>query len=166
VTVEVRGASDVGRRGEPQALDTLVQVLEEQGLRPKLLSGRDAHGEDAVLSSSTREYTVQVITVPRAADFWHAAATSSASTRVSSESAAEWVREAVVAKALNTSPAERPATLLALDARLAGVVGTLEVVAAYLSKYSAPASEFSFAGTWLIGPTASTSTQLGPSIAS
>jgi len=163
VTVEVQGASDVGRRGEPQALDTLAQVLQNQGFRAKLLGGRDAYGEDAVLSESTQEYTVQVVTIPLASAFWQAAATSSAQTRVSSGSAAEWVREAIVAKMRNTSPAERPSTLLALDARHAGVVGTQEVVAAYLSKYPAPSSEFSVACTWLLGPTPSTSTQVGPS---
>jgi hypothetical protein len=163
VSVEVRGSSDVGRRGEPAALETFVQVLQGQGLEPTLLLGRDGHGEDALLSTMTRTYTVQVVTVPSAPTFWRGAAVDSAATRVPSDAAAGWVRDCIIAKAKNTSPAERPATLLALDACLAGVVGSQEVVSTYLAKHPSPRDEFNFAGTWVIGPTASTSTQLGPS---
>ena len=107
VTLRVEGTADIGRPGEPAAFETLLLVLRGQGLDPTLGKGRDAHGEDAILSVCSQTYTAQAVTVPSSSQFWRDAATGSATTAVSTASAAGWVRSAVEAKAQNTPMGER-----------------------------------------------------------
>jgi hypothetical protein len=161
VTLSVSGASDVGRRGEPAALKTLLAALRAQGLSPTQSTANDDRGEDAVIEIGHARYTVQFVTVPSDSSFWNRAARDSAETAVGTESALGWIREAALAKFHATSSKERPWTVLALDAHHAGVLASKQVSAAYLSRYPDPRLEFGFAATLLVGPDASSSTQIG-----
>lgn len=161
VTLDVQGTADVGRSGESQAIEVLISALADQGVTTVRRPAEDQRGEDAVLSISSQDFTVQLVTVPGNTEFWREAAVGSASTEVPAQAAAGWVRESILKKVGSIPPDQRPTTLLALDARLAGVVATRAVVSAYLADFPPPRTEFGFAATWLVGPTASTSTQLG-----
>lgn len=161
VTLSVTGASDVGRRGEPDALNTLLAALRDQGLSPAQSTANDERGEDAVIEISGRRYIIQFVTVPPSSRFWHRAARGTGETAAGIESALRWIRQAALAKFQNTSPRERPKTVLALDAHHAGVLASKQIFIAYLSCYPDPHSEFGFAATWLVGPDTSSSAQIG-----
>jgi len=161
VTLSVSGASDVGRRGEPDALNTLLAALRAQGFGPTQSTANDDRGEDAVIGIGGARYTVQFITVPPYSRFWNRAARGIGKMAVGTESALDWIRQAAMAKFQSTSPAERPRTVLALDAHHAGVLASKQISIAYLSRYPDPHSEFGFAATWLVGPDTSSSAQIG-----
>jgi hypothetical protein len=71
VSLKVEGAGDIGRRGEPQALKTLRQKLQADGLMVTLSreAARDARGEDAILTAGNERYVVQFVTAPGADKF-------------------------------------------------------------------------------------------------
>jgi hypothetical protein len=161
VTLSVSGASDVGRRGEHAALNTLLAALRAQGLSPNQSTANDDRGEDAVIEIGHAWYTVQFVTVPSDSSFWNRAARDSAETAAGTESALSWIRKAALAKFHATSPKERPRTVLALDVHHAGVLTSKQILAAYLSRYPDPRVEFNFVATWLVGPDISSSTQIG-----
>ena len=161
VTLSVSGASDVGRRGEPAALHTLLAALRAQGLSPTPLTAKDNRGEDAVIEIDHVRYTVQFVTVPSDSPFWKRAARGSATTAVGTELALGWIHQAALDKFRVTSPKERPRTVLALDAHHAGVLTSKQLLTAYLRRYLDPRLEFGFAAMWLVGPDASASMQIG-----
>lgn len=161
VSLNIHGAIEIGRNGEPRALDTLLRKLQEGGHQPILEAGRDQHGEDGILLLQGLRLTLQVVTVPSCPKWWRDANRDSAMTAVPVVEGANWIRDAVVAKLTNTSPAERETTILVLDVGLTGILAEHEVVDAYLELYGDPNLEFRFASIWLVGPTTSTTTQLG-----
>jgi hypothetical protein len=163
ITLSVSEASEIGRTGESNALGTLLDAMRREGLT--LVSGLadDARGEDARVKVVSVPYVVQFVTVPSDPVFWREAATGSSQTGVSTDGGIGWIRDAIVAKSQKTPPAERQHTLLALDARHAGILAAKEVSTKYVAQYADPRVEFGFASTWLVGPTTSASTQLGTS---
>lgn len=162
VGITIAGPPEVGRTGQPRALDALQSVLVAQGHRVNSLPGaRDNHGEDALIEVDGERLTVQFVTVPASPDLWQAAAsTPSASTSQPISGAAEWVRSAIQAKTAATSPAERARTILGLDAVHAGTLATPEVVAAYSAMAPAQVRKNGWRAVALLGPTSSTCTIL------
>lgn len=161
VSLNIRGPIQIGRKGEPRALDTLRCRLLQEGHQPVLDLGRDQHGEDGILLFQDERLTLQVVTVPRCPSLWRDANSDLATTSVPVADAAKWVRDAVVAKFTNTPPAERATTILVLDAGLAGILSAHEIADAYLELHGDPHLEFELASIWLVGPTPSTTTRLG-----
>jgi len=160
VSLDIQGPIQIGRKGEPRALDTLLCKLREEEQQPILKSGRDQFGEDGILQLQDKCFTLQVVSLPSCSDLWRDANRDSARKSVSVEVAAKWIWDAVFAKSNNTSPVERPKTILVLDAGLAGIISTNEVTNAYLSLYGDPI-KFGFKSIWLVGPTTNTTILLG-----
>ena len=153
VSLAASGRPDVGRCGEPQVTDILVQRLIADGCNVSLLAGAaDGRGEDALLQMNGERVTVQATSVPSNSPYWRQAAHSSARTDVDIDGAVEWLREAIVSKSFVD---DRSRTILAIDARHAGVLGDSAIRAAYLLRHPSPTSEYGFAQTWIVGPTAS-----------
>jgi hypothetical protein len=163
ISLKVEGATNVGRDGEPRALKTFRQRLQADGLTVTISREpeRDKWGEDATLLVGQRRYVMQVVTTPGAKKFWQQARTGSALTQVEVQKAVEWLRSSVEAKAKDTSPAERPRTVVLIDARHAGHLGTPPILESYLSRFSSPVVEFGFASVWVVGPTVPYSARLG-----
>lgn len=162
VGITIAGPPEVGRAGQPRALDALQGVLVAQGHQVTYLPGaRDDHGEDALVDIDGERLTVQLVTVPASPDLWRAAAsTPSASTIQPVTGAAEWLRSAIEAKTAATSPAARARTILGLDAAHAGALATPEVVAAYAAMAPTQVLENGWRAVALLGPTSSTCTIL------
>jgi len=99
------------------------------------------------------ELTLQITTVPSAPEFWRAAHRSSARTEVSEQHAHEWLRTAIATKAARLPQRQRASTVLAIDARHAGVLGTPALIDRYLASFGSPSSEFGLASVWVVGPT-------------
>jgi hypothetical protein len=163
VSLNVKGAVNVGRDGEPRALKTFRQKLQADGLVVTISkeTDRDKWGEDAILSMGSQRYVVQVVTTPGAKKFWQQARTGSALTQVELQKAVEWLRSSVQAKVRDTSPAERPRTVILVDARHAGHLATPPILESYLSRFSSPAVEFGLAAVWVAGPTVPYCARLG-----
>jgi len=161
VSLNIHGPTQTGRKGEGRALDTLLSRLREEGHQPVLEAGRDEQGEDGILLLQGERLTLQVVSVPSCPELWRDANRDSATTAVSVADAAKWIRDAVLAKVTNTSPAERATTIVVLDAGLAGVLSAHEVADAYLALYGDPHPEFGLASIWLVGPTPRTTRRLG-----
>jgi len=166
VTSSVSGALDVGRRGERDALYTLLAAFRTRGLNPTQLPAEDDRGEDAVIEIGNESYTVQFVTVPSDKHFWHRAAQGPCPAMIKggTESALNWIREAALDKFRKTSPKERPRTVLALDVHHVGVLASQPILTTYLNRYPDPRLEFEFAAMWLVGPDVSSSTQIGSAI--
>jgi hypothetical protein len=163
VSLKVQGAGEIGRRGESQALKTLRQKLQADGLAVTLSkdAARDARGEDAILTAGNERYVVQFVTAPGAEKFWQHASAGSALTQVQIQGAVDWIRTALDKKAYGTRPAQWTDTILALDARHSGVLATPPILENYLSRYSSPAVEFGFASVYVAGPTVPYCARLG-----
>jgi hypothetical protein len=161
VSLDIHGPTQTGRKGEARALDTFFTRLRQQGHQPVLEAGRDERGEDGILLLQGERLTLQVVSVPSFPKLWRDANRDSAKTCVPVADAAKCIRDAVFAKFTNTSPAERPTSIVVLDAGLAGVLSAHEVADAYLALYGDPHVEFGLASIWLVGPTPSTTTRLG-----
>ena len=161
VSFNIRGPIQIGRKGEPRALDTLLCRLREEGHLPTLEAGRDQLGEDGILLLQGQRLTLQVVSVPSCPELWRDANRDSVTTAVPVADGAKWVRDGIVAKFTNTSPGERPKTILVLDVGLTGILSAHEVADAYLALHGDPHIEFGLASIWLVGPTPSTTTRLG-----
>jgi len=161
VSLDIRGPTQMGRKGEARAIDTLLSRLRQDGYQPALEEGRDDHGEDAILLLQGERLTLQLVSVPGIPTLWRDANRDSAMTAVPVADAVKWIRDVVLAKSTNTSPAERATTIVVLDAGHAGILSAHEVVDAYLTSHGDPRIEFGLAGVWVVGPTASTTTRLG-----
>jgi hypothetical protein len=161
VSLNISGPIQIGRKGESRALDTLLCKLLQEGHQSTVEAGRDSFGEDGILRHNGECLTLQVVSVPSSTTFWRDAILGSVTVAVSLADGVKWVRDAVVAKIAHTPPAERGRTILVLDAALAGVLSAHEIADAYLGLYGDPQVEFGLAGIWLVGPTTSTTMQLG-----
>ena len=160
ITLDVVGATGVGRSGESQVALTLQEHLVRTGHKVEILAGEDARGVDRFFVVNGERFVFQVTIAPQASDFWQEASRSSATTQVPPPHAAGWVRTAVIAKSDAPAIQDVP-VLLAVDARHAGVVAMPELVREYLGRYGDPAQEFGFASVWVVGPTADYCTRLG-----
>ena len=161
VSLDIHGPTQAGRRGEARALETLVSKLKQEGHPLVLEAGLDDRGEDGILLFQDERLTLQVVSVPSCPRLWRDANRDSATMSVPVADAAKWIRDAVLAKFTRTSPAERATTIVVLDAGLAGVLSAHEIADAYLALYGDPHLELGLASICLVGPTPSTTTQLG-----
>jgi hypothetical protein len=152
---------EAGRRSEPWTIKTLRQTLTSQGKAVSTVSATDSRGEDAVFRIENVDYVVQVATTPSVPEFWRAASESSARTDVERQRGVEWLRQTVENKAAVIPPSQRPTTILAVDARHAGVLADPGVVASYCSQFNSPSNEFGFASAWIVGPTPTYCVRLG-----
>jgi hypothetical protein len=158
VSFVASGRPDVGAPGEPYVRDILMQRLTADGSNVILLPGAsDSRGEDALLQVDGRCFTLQVTSVPADSAYWCAAAQRSARTDADINGAVQWLREAIVRK---SSVDDRPGTILAIDARHAGVLADSAIADAYRTRYGSPTSEFRFAQVWIVGPTETHCTRL------
>lgn len=162
LSLNIYGPTQAGSKGEPRAIGILLGRLRQEGHQVSL----DPHwenerGEDGILLFRNERLTLQVVTVPSIPVLWKNAKLGSAKTSVSVTDAANWIREAVVAKFTVTSPAECARTIIVLDAALAGILSAHEVVDTYLGLYEDPKIEFGLASIWLVGPTTSTTIRIG-----
>jgi RNA polymerase subunit RPABC4/transcription elongation factor Spt4 len=160
ITLDVVGATGIGRSGESRVALTLQESLVRTGHQVEIHDGEDARGIDRAFVVNGERFVFQVTIAPQASDFWQQASRSSATTQVPPPHAAGWVREAVIAKA--DAPAIQNApVLLAVDARHAGVVAMPDLIQEYLGSYGDPVTEFGFASVWIVGPTADYCARLG-----
>lgn len=161
VSFNINGSIEIGRKGESRALGTLLQKFQEEGFQVTLKTGQDDRGEDGVLQFKDQCLTLQVVLVPRCPKLWHDAIRDSVTTTVPITTSIEWIYEAIQAKHTKTSTGERAKTILILDVGLTGILSSNEVVSTYLDLHNDPHTEFKFASIWLVGPTSSTTIQLG-----
>jgi len=161
VSANIIGPTQTGRKGEPRAISILMNRLQQEGYQPIFEIGRDHCGEDGVFTIQNERLTLQIVTVPSDPKLWRNANYDSATISMSVEEAGKYIQEAICKKFKRTSRGELTKTLLVLDAGLIGILSAHEVVSAYLTLYGDPYLEFGFASIWLVGPTASTTTQLG-----
>lgn len=158
VKLGASGPPDVGTRGESQVQEILIQRLASEGQPVSALPGAtDSRGEDGLLIIDGNQYTLQVTAVPPSAEYWGTAARGSATTEVANQGAVGWLRRAVLAK---SGVDDRSRTILAIDARHAGVLADPAIAEAYRQTYSSPSKEFGFAQAWVVGPTSSNCTNL------
>jgi hypothetical protein len=160
ISLEVDGA-EAGKKSEAWAIKTLRQALKEQGVTVSTGTATDERGEDAVFLVGNVEYVVQVATTPSVQDFWRAASISSARTEVELQRGIQWLRQTVENKANSIPLAQRSETILAIDARHAGVLSDQLVAASYCSQFGSPAHEYGFASAWIVGPTPKYCVRLG-----
>lgn len=158
VTLSASGVPDVGTRGESHVCDILAERLRSDGGSVVPIAGaRDGRGEDGLLIVQGRQLTLQVTSVPSSSTYWREAAQGSANTQVDSSRAADWLREALLLKATVDARAN---TILAIDARHAGVLADPAVAGTYRARFPGPESEFGFAQVWVVGPTPGHCTRL------
>jgi hypothetical protein len=163
IVLHVEGA-EAGRKSEPWTIKTLRQALIGGGVVLSSRSATDSRGEDGVFRIENVDYVVQVATTPSVPEFWRAASVSSARTEVERQKGVEWLRQTVQNKAAVIPPSQRATTILAVDARHAGVLADPLVAASYCSQFTSPAREFGFASAWIIGPTTKYCVRLGEGI--
>jgi len=158
VRISASGRPDVGTRGEPELVGILLRRLADEGSSLRLIDGAsDSRGEDGLLAGDNQEFVLQVTAVPSNSAFWREVAQGSGSTQVPKEHAVAWLRDAVVLKAKMAEPEQ---TILAIDARHAGVLADPAIAELYRSTYSSPTVEYGFAQAWVVGPTSSNCTRL------
>jgi hypothetical protein len=163
ISLVVEGA-EAGKKSEPWAIKTLRQALMQHGVAVSTGSAVDQRGEDGLFRVGNAEYIVQVASTPSVPDFWQAASVSSARTEVELQRGIEWLRQTVVKKATSISSAQRSTTILAIDARHAGVLSDQRIVASYCSQFGSPVHEYGFASAWIVGPTPKYCVRLGDGI--
>jgi hypothetical protein len=134
MSVAVEGV-EAGRKSEPWAVKTLCAKLKQLGLAVSRVAGEDHRGEDALLKVGESTYVVQLITTPSAKGFWRDAHAASAMRQGTIEQAVEWLREAIEAKVQMIPPAQRVATILAIDARHAGLLAQEPVTDVYVGRF-------------------------------
>jgi hypothetical protein len=164
IRLQVEGA-EAGRKSELWTIKTLRQALRSSGIAASKLEAADSRGEDAVFRVENVDYVVQVATTPSVPEFWREASTSSARTEVGRQKGVEWLRQTIENKAAVIPPSQRATTILAVDARHAGVLAADPLVAAsYCSQFNSPACEYGFASVWIVGPTTKHCVRLGDGI--
>jgi len=151
MSLVVEGA-EAGHKSESWAVDTLRAKLNEQGLQVAVTSGADDRGEDRLLRVQDHTYVVQVATTPGVPSFWREASVSSATTQVALQQAVDWLHDTVEAKARDIPRVQRVSTILAIDARHAGLLARDSVADLYMSRFGSPSQEHGFASVWVIGP--------------
>ena len=162
ISLQVDGA-EAGRKSQPWAIDTLRTAMTDRGIAISAArdEARDDHGEDALFDFMGKQYVVQVATTPSVDDFWRDANHSSAVTKVQLNSGVDWLRATITKKAATIPTEQRGNTILAIDARHAGILAQTQVAESYCSRFSSPASEYGFASTWIVGPLPKYCTRLG-----
>lgn len=160
ISISIQGPTETGRKGEYRVLDILQQIFHGGGLRAIFEQGKDDYGEDQILRLDDEVFTLQIVTVPRNHNLWHAANTGLATTSGTAVDGASWIRDAILAKVNKTPLAERGKTILVLDAGLAGVLSAPEVLETYFERHSDPRHEFGLAAVLLVGPTTNTTKSL------
>jgi len=163
ISLHVEGV-EAGRKSEPWAIKTLRQALKERGIAVSTGTAADDRGEDAVFRVGKVEYVVQVATTPSVQEFWRAASISSVRTEVELQRGVQWLRQTVEGKAATIPSTQRSETILAVDARHAGVLSDALVAASYCSRFEGPAKEYGFASVWIVGPTPKYCVRLGEGI--
>ena len=161
LSVTVQGGGSIGRQGEARAMDVLSQRLRDEGHSVTTLPAADHKGEDGVVVVDEARFTVQLVTTPQAPEFWREAHLGSAMTQVQISQATDWLRNSIDDKASTTPPQQRPTTILAIDARHVGVLGSPAVVTHYTSRFPEPSLEFRFASVWIVGPLAEHCARIG-----
>ena len=160
ISLEVEGA-EAGKKSEAWAIQTLRQALKVQGITVSTGTATDERGEDAMFFVGNARYVVQVATTPSVQDFWRAANVASVRTEVDLQRGVQWLRQTVENKASSIPSAQRFETILAIDARHAGVLSDQRVTASYCSQFGSPVHEFGFASAWIVGPTPKYCVRLG-----
>jgi hypothetical protein len=156
----LRRPIDIGKKGEPVVVERVLGQLRADGHTISTLSHRDELGEDHLVDCDGSEVVIQVIGVPTATDFIGEASRGSASTSVSLEQAASWIRDAVAKKQAQYAPAVRATMLLALDVRAVGVLVSPLVADELRARHGDLCSDSGFAAIWLVGPSDSRCTRL------
>jgi len=164
VSLVVEGAANVGRGGEARLAETLRSKLQELGLKVSITSGADHRGEDALMHLGADTLVLQMATTPSAPAFWREARRGSAVKQVEAQRAVQWLRTTIDDKALAIPPTQRTNTVLAVDARHAGVLATSPVLDEYMRQFGGPAEEYGFASVWVVGPTTPYCARIGKGV--
>ena len=164
VLLEVERVADRGRGGEAQLKRTLQSTLRHDFPNITIMPGSDAHGEDGLVEISGRTLIVQIVTSPSVPEFWRTAKEGVATERVNLCDATDWLRAAIKAKFTKIPETQRAATLLAIDARHAGILATTPVLDTYVQRFDNPVAEFGFASVWIVGPTEDYCLRLGDGV--
>ena len=151
----------VGKRAEASVTSVLRDLLTGAGHAVASLPSQDSRGEDARFSIAGAPYTIQVTAIPQAPAFWNDVARGSATTRVSLPQVAGWLDAAINDKLNATSKAERPRTIIALDAHdWADRVIAPDVVSKLNEQGLNPGQKHGLAGIAIVGRQSSNSTWL------
>ena len=161
VSLDVEGSASIGRSSERRVTEILHEAMSADRRGVVVTQGSDDRGEDGLLHIGSRTLTLQITAVPAEPHFWRAAHVSSATTEVQQPHAENWLHTAIVNKAARLSLEQRSSTVLAIDARHAGVLGTATLVDGDLATYGCPSREFGFASVWVVGPTVRYCRRLG-----
>jgi len=146
------------------AINALRQALTAGGIAVVMDKAHDECGEDAVFLVGGTRYVVQFASTPSVQDFWQAASVSSARTEVELDRGVQWLRETVEKKAATISLGQRSNTILAIDARHAGVLSDQAFATLYCSRFGSPTQEYGFASTWIVGPLPKYCVRLGEGV--
>lgn len=163
LALKLRGniRSGIGRPDESRTISVFLCKLREKGCEASLETGRDEFGEDGILQFQNQRLALQVVTVPSSPGLWQNANRDLINKTESKATSIKWIYDAIQTKHAKTSPNERAKTILLLDIGLMGVLAEKEVVDNYLKLHGDPHAVFKFSSIWLVGPTSSTTTQLG-----
>lgn len=161
VMVQVLAPVEVGQRGELAVAQILAATLSTSGRdvgSPEKGGNRD---DDMILPVAGSYVPVQVVTIPRAPEFWRDVAHGSGLTIVSIGQAAGWVHDALMEKSKKYPPALKHSMILAVDCRFAGAAVSLPVKQSYIAQFGDPVATLGFGAIWLVGGHESRCTQLG-----
>jgi hypothetical protein len=164
VLLEAERVADRGRGGEAQLKQTLQSKLRQDFPNVTIIKGSDADGEDGLVEIAGRTLVVQIVTSPSAPDFWRTAKEGLVTERVNLSDAAVWLHATINAKFTKIPETQRAATLLAIDARHAGILATTPALDRYVQRFGDPVAEFGFASVWIVGPTEDYCSRLGAGV--
>jgi hypothetical protein len=164
VSLEAERVTDRGRRGEAQLKLTLQSKLRQNLPNVMIMPGSDAHGEDALVEIAGRSLVAQIVTIPTIPDFWRAAKEGLVTKGIDLSDAAVWLHDTIKAKCTKIPETQRAATLLAIDARHAGILAATPVSDRYIQRFGHPVAEFGLASVWIVGPTDKYCSRLGDGV--
>jgi hypothetical protein len=157
---ELAGELPKGTRGEAHAKKVLLSALEAAGHKALELPKKpddDRRGKDGLFQIDGKPCNVQLVTMPPDETLWKELADKGGAARVGSLSDAVGYMRASLEKKKDWWKGY----LLVLDATNFGALSSRELVDAYLAAYGDPNVEFGFATTWIVGPTATSTFEIG-----
>jgi hypothetical protein len=151
--IETSGRLRRGKTNEKVVLRVLRLCLKRQtGSMPTFVTASDERGEDARLQfQEGKEQVVQIVTAPPDAEYGAEIARGASKRAISVSEAATWVRSSIKHKANRIPADDRRRTILALDARHAGLLCDDDVLDEFEAS-GPPAASYGFDQIWLVGP--------------
>lgn len=149
-----------GTKNEPNVRTVLtdaIRATDDEAATCEV--GKDDCGEDGVLLTRGERVPLQIITVPADSKIGHDASKGSLDITFDAAQGARWLLEAISRKANDLEPAAQSKTILALDARHAGLLAGAAIRVEF-EKQAAGTPIGGFRQIWVVGPTASVTKRL------